>query len=124
MRSSRIGAFGSHIVSPVVASLRPAAATISPATALSSRSRLFAWTRNRRATFSFLFVRTLSISWPGSSVPLKMRMNTTLRPSSIAILNASAANGSLFFGARTSFSARCSRGSTPVTGGTSAGDGR
>ena len=34
MRSSRIGAFGSHTVSPVVASLRPAAATISPATRL------------------------------------------------------------------------------------------
>ena len=123
MRSSRIGAFGSQTVSPVVASLRPAAATISPATPFSSRSRLFAWMRNRRATFSFLFVRTFRTSAPASSVPEKMRMKTILRPSSIAILNASAENGSLFFGARDSFSLVL-RGSTPCTGGTSAGDGR
>ena len=82
--------FGSHTVSPVVASLRPAAATISPATALSSRSRLLAWIRNSRATRSLRLVRAFRISAPASSTPEKIRSNTTLRPSSIAILNASA----------------------------------
>ena len=56
MRSSRIGAFGSHSVSPVVASLRPAAATISPATAFSSRSRFAAWIAEQ-ARDLFLLVR-------------------------------------------------------------------
>ena len=55
---------------------------------------------------------------PRSTVPENTRRKATLRPSSIAILNTSAANGSLFFGARVIFSpglpSLIVRGSTPV----------
>ena len=107
----------------MVASLRPAAPTIMPATALSMRWRRLACSSNRRATFSFLPVRALSTSAPALTVPLNSRMNTTLRPSSIATLKASAASGSAFLGARSSLT-EVSPGSTPWTGGTSSGDGR
>ena len=124
MRSSRIGDFGSQIVSPVVASLRPGRGDDLAGDALLEALALVR-VDVEQARDLLLLVRAdvEDLAARLRSSPLKMRMKTTLRPSSIAILNASAANGSLFFGARVSFSVVL-RGSTPVTGGTSAGDGR
>ena len=51
-----------------------------------------------------------------------MRRKIVLRPSSIATLNASAANGAVSSGGRVIGSSV--PGTTPVTGGTSSGDGR
>jgi hypothetical protein len=59
MGSSVIGRAGSDSVSPVEASRIPMAQTMSPAEALSMRSRRLACTWSRRATFSFLPVRAL-----------------------------------------------------------------
>ncbi len=49
-----IGAFCAHKVSPVVVSLSPASATMSPAKASWMSSRLFACISSMRPTFSFL----------------------------------------------------------------------
>ena len=54
IRSRMIGAFGAQSVSPVVVSLRPTRATMSPAKASSMSSRSLACISSMRPTFSFL----------------------------------------------------------------------
>ncbi len=67
--SSNAGFSGSHSVSPVRVSLRPAIATMSPAEASLMSSRLFACIRSMRPMRSFLPDVALSTVDPARIVP-------------------------------------------------------
>ena len=69
IRSSTIGSFGSHSVSPVMEFLIPTTATILPAPASSSASRSFACISNMRDAISFLLFAGLSVRVPLMSLP-------------------------------------------------------
>jgi hypothetical protein len=69
MRSRMTGFSGSQSVSPVVVSLRPASATMSPAKASSMSSRELECICSMRPTRSFLSLTVLSSDVPFSSLP-------------------------------------------------------
>ena len=69
MRSSTTGLAGSHKVSPVVTSLRPASATMSPARASLTSSRELACMSSMRPMRSRLSFTVFITPWPLSSTP-------------------------------------------------------
>ena len=70
MRSRMMGAFSSQSVSPVMTSLRPATAMMSPVRAILTSSRLFACIISRRPMRSFLPLFAHSAYVPASITPL------------------------------------------------------
>mmetsp|Transcript_89314 Transcript_89314/g.130657 ORF Transcript_89314/g.130657 Transcript_89314/m.130657 type:complete len:283 (+) Transcript_89314:1197-2045(+) len=93
--SRMTGAVGSHRVSPVVVSLRPMTATISPATAQSTSVRSMACISRRRPTRSFLSFTVLSTFEDFSSTPEYTRTNVRVpTKGSFMILKARADIGS------------------------------
>jgi len=122
MRSRMTRLLRSHSVSPVVVSLKPSPATMSPAIATSRSSRWFACInkiRPRRSLRSFVLLYTSS---PLLMEPEYTRKYVSLPNGSATILNASAANGPFSSALRTSSSSPFAL--VPVAGAMSRGLGR
>ena len=77
MRSSMMGCFSSHSVSPVMTSLRPATAMMSPVLATLMSSRLLACIMSRRPIRSFLPLFAHSAYVPASRTPLGINRKVT-----------------------------------------------
>ena len=124
IRSRMIWFPWSHRVSPVVVSLRPAMATMSPVTASFTSSRELACICSRRPMRSFLPFTELYAYEPASSLPEYMRRKVS-EPTkgSAMILNARPEKDSSSAGLRESFFS-ASFTSVPTMSGRSTGDGR
>ena len=123
MFSSNIGLFSTARVSPVLISLKPTAAAMSPASILVSGVCLFAFICTILLILSLLPVVTLRTTCPASREPEYTLKNASLpTKGSVAILNASAHNGS--FGSALRISSLSVFGFMPVTWSISRGLGR